>query len=789
MASRGRGAFPFRSAWPKKFGPSKGIALLTGGFQVATGLTLGAQPIQDWLLDPAVLPPSIVVEAASAADSCGASITREGSVAEALGGGAGEVSTFVVEAAVQDAVNHTTGSVTPDGTNTAVFGAACNIDFTAGGITDCRYGGSGGTVLSPLASAVLYFFDFGHLRAFGAAGSPTASVTMFGDWPDTGNFSCVGGVFLRNVDQTTPFSGAGINNGVTFASTGTADYNVSGLTPGQRAVAVFAVSGEVTSIVAGNADTTVLGWDGSTANNLVFVTGVATGTDLFFEIDVVSAGDTVAWAASGARVNDAPGGASDTSDAEVTTGGGYSVSVDEPTTADDSASASGVLGASTTEPASAADTASSSAVFGADASESASAADAPSAALAAPVAVDEPASAADAPAAALTISAAASEAGSADDAVSAQAVAVGSISEAASADDVVSSSAVVVGAVTEPATGDDASSAVVVLEGAVAEAGSAADDVSSTSFLDGSITEPAAATDTTAGTMSAVASVDEAADATDEVSSGGAVVSVVAEAADATDGQSATGSFGATVAEPAAAADIQSSQAEFTAAVAEPAAAADTQSSAAEFGVTVSEPAAGADQASASAVLTAGADEGAAADDATAGSLARAGSVDEPADAEDDADSSSSGSYNVDVDEAADAQDEYAANLARVGVIFEQASAGVGLSAEQHALLESLARVNGLVDPLTNTPTTRGDGTLEQTISEAGATVTVTTVARPTGAPGPSDLTSEEAAWLEALARRFGLIDPMDVTVTQRSDGTLTQTIAEVGTTVTVTRV
>jgi hypothetical protein len=111
-----------------------------------------------------------------------------------------------------------------------------------------------------------------------------------------------------------------------------------------------------------------------------------------------------------------------------------------------------------------------------------------------------------------------------------------------------------------------------------------------------------------------------------------------------------------------------------------------------------------------------------------------------------------------------------------------------GLSAQHAAWLEALARERGLIDVLTVSPALRSDGTLVQDISEAGAAVTVTTTAAPVGQPGASALTPTQAAWLEALVRHIGVIDPLTVTDSTIGDGTLLQSVQNDGTTTTVTR-
>ncbi|MFZ2541122.1 MAG: hypothetical protein WAW75_05030 [Gallionella sp.] len=104
----------------------------------------------------------------------------------------------------------------------------------------------------------------------------------------------------------------------------------------------------------------------------------------------------------------------------------------------------------------------------------------------------------------------------------------------------------------------------------------------------------------------------------------------------------------------------------------------------------------------------------------------------------------------------------------------------LAMSQAQSIRLEAIFRRHGLIDPLVITPTSIGDGTLTMTRAWDGTTETDTVTALPlTGAP--------TAALVDKLARHYGLYDPVQVTVTSRTDGTFSQTIGEVGTTITVT--
>jgi hypothetical protein len=105
-----------------------------------------------------------------------------------------------------------------------------------------------------------------------------------------------------------------------------------------------------------------------------------------------------------------------------------------------------------------------------------------------------------------------------------------------------------------------------------------------------------------------------------------------------------------------------------------------------------------------------------------------------------------------------------------------------GFSNQHASWLESIARLHGLIDPLTVTPTSQGDGTVVQTLSENQPIVTVTTITAPVRFTGDGQFPAEYALMLEKLARLYGLVAPLQVTTTGRTDGTLTQTIDGFGT-------
>jgi hypothetical protein len=132
--------------------------------------------------------------------------------------------------------------------------------------------------------------------------------------------------------------------------------------------------------------------------------------------------------------------------------------------------------------------------------------------------------------------------------------------------------------------------------------------------------------------------------------------------------------------------------------------------------------------------------------------------------------------------------DALAAGVTLVAGATAAISEGFGLSARHAALLEGLARIHGLIAPLSVSREARSDGTLVQSVSQVGDQVTVTTTSGPTGAEGPSVLNATQAEWLELLALAHGLTAPLVVTPTGRAAGSLNQTISQVDDVVTVSR-
>ncbi len=109
-------------------------------------------------------------------------------------------------------------------------------------------------------------------------------------------------------------------------------------------------------------------------------------------------------------------------------------------------------------------------------------------------------------------------------------------------------------------------------------------------------------------------------------------------------------------------------------------------------------------------------------------------------------------------------------------------SSSYAITAAQAKLLYEIYLLHGLESPLVVGSTSRVAGEVQQTVSETGSTVTVTTTATPEFAVGDPGLMIEE------LAALHGLTAPLVVSPTTRTAGTIQQAFSTSGSTTTVTR-
>ena len=102
------------------------------------------------------------------------------------------------------------------------------------------------------------------------------------------------------------------------------------------------------------------------------------------------------------------------------------------------------------------------------------------------------------------------------------------------------------------------------------------------------------------------------------------------------------------------------------------------------------------------------------------------------------------------------------------------------LTAQQAIYLTAVCRLHGLIDPLVVSPTARGDGVINQTLTGTGP-VTVATTAL------PANGLLLNPALIMKLARWYGILDPMVEQDASRSDGTLSQSVITVSDATTMT--
>ncbi len=226
------------------------------------------------------------------------------------GGGGGEVAynAGIAEIFADEAANGTTGSVSPSGDNRAMFCGAASLNAFGGAptITECRYGGSGGTALTKLGTDETFFSSNAGMAAFTIAPGPTGSTTVYGLWSG-GIKAGVGATFYTGANQTTPFDGRATNTGGDGGpvTTTPGSVTVTGTSAGQIVVAFLAASSETsTGSCSAVAGTTIRA---QATGGLLFIcllekTASGSSTTLDVNVDQSSTG-ALTWTAIGAKVN------------------------------------------------------------------------------------------------------------------------------------------------------------------------------------------------------------------------------------------------------------------------------------------------------------------------------------------------------------------------------------------------------------------------------------------------------------------------------------------------------
>lgn len=206
----------------------------------------------------------------------------------------------------------TTGSFSPGGSNRAIFGAVSGREPSAPppSLSDCKYGGSGGTSLTFVTGSDQNFSSgAGIVGTYRIAPGPSGSTTIYGILGGSSLGTCLGGVAYEGVDQTTPGDADAYNTGTAAASTTVASVTVTGIQAGDICIARVACSfgnndGTAFTAVAG---TTIRsqpsGGESTTWNNQCWLEKESAGTSCTLEVNVneTTSGD-LTWAAHGMRV-------------------------------------------------------------------------------------------------------------------------------------------------------------------------------------------------------------------------------------------------------------------------------------------------------------------------------------------------------------------------------------------------------------------------------------------------------------------------------------------------------
>ena len=112
----------------------------------------------------------------------------------------------------------------------------------------------------------------------------------------------------------------------------------------------------------------------------------------------------------------------------------------------------------------------------------------------------------------------------------------------------------------------------------------------------------------------------------------------------------------------------------------------------------------------------------------------------------------------------------------------QQLSATYPITLAQVRLLYSIYRLHGLAEPLSISPTAREVASLLQSVSSVGASTTVETSSL------PNDVPADPGLLIEELAALHGLTIPLTVAADSRTAGTIVQSFSVIGSSITVTR-
>lgn len=241
-------------------------------------------------------------------------LTHAGKALAASGGGGGG-DTVAVNNSISEwfdgTANGTTSSVTPGGSNRALFMGVGTANFgSTSTIDDARYGGSGGTQLTKIGTDETLAPGENSFAIYGIAASPNSSTTLFGDWSGTPVRPFVAGAFLENVNQTTPFEGRTLNSGGSGdpITSSDASVTITGMVSGQKAIAAVlcaAGGGDIGAFVAGSG-TTIVTQTRDLIGGLAIIYGTASGTSLTLTATCSqTTANYLTWKVLGVRINPA----------------------------------------------------------------------------------------------------------------------------------------------------------------------------------------------------------------------------------------------------------------------------------------------------------------------------------------------------------------------------------------------------------------------------------------------------------------------------------------------------
>ena len=328
----------------------------------------------------------------------------------------------------------------------------------------------------------------------------------------------------------------------------------------------------------------------------------------------------------------------------------------------------------------------------------------------------------------------------------------------------------------------DSPQAGLTLSGSGAEAVTATDSSAAAMPIPAGQTDAAALTDAQAGVATQVASATETTSATDAQTTTLLAVAQVTEPASPGDTQAATLLTTADATEPASASDGSTSIQSKEAAQAEALALTDAAQTLLAYVASATEALAAVDLPTSTAQVQAAAQETLALLESGASTIDRFADALESATAADASDAATLlvGQLAESLALTTDTAETVTRNL------FLDVSENLGgeyaLTQTQAALLYQIYLLHGLAGVLEVGPTSRRNGAMQQTVSEAGGTVTVATDAAPSAAG------AQVGTMVEELAALHGLTVDLEVTDSQRRAGAIVQTISEAGGVTTVTR-